>query len=610
MIAERDALAQALTDLTADLPKGEVLVKLMSKTPTLAAMEHLEAEVFLEGLRNRYGLPREFIAALRRDILAARKAKEREEREARKTGGPPQTVTYTAMLPGLVDLVEHEGAPAFLMLTGNGLGIATEWEHDGVLYSPPPERQIPWLLPRGEEVMKWHSGGEPPSVLYDDLRSYHKGISELPAEGYYDLLTAWTFHTHLLEAAQYSPEICLYAVPERGKTRAGKGAVYTARRGVHVESLRDAYLVRLAHNFQASIFFDVMSLWKKAEKAGSEDVILGRFERGIKVPRVLYPERGPHRDTVFYDIFGPTLIATNVAVHGILDSRGVQVNMPQSNGHFEEDVTPEAALPLKERLTAWRAHQMGKPLPECRKPAAGRLGDILKPLLQIIRLVKPDREAVFMGLVKELEQGRLMDKADSLEGQILKVVWDLRDKVRHKILPVKTITDVLNNDKPEWEKLTYQKVGRRLKSLGLKKASTADSAAAIEWDEQKISQICWAYGMGKTSVTSVIPESQADSAFPAGRFADVSDVSQKPHEKRPSANPHESCVPDVTDVSDVFSTPVQEENQILSKEAQPSDYPLLFAWHPDRQRQAAAKVRQDLAHLDPGLLEGLEEIEL
>jgi hypothetical protein len=49
---------------------------------------------------------------------------------------------------------------------------------------------------------------------------------------------------------------------------------------------------------------------------------------------------------------------------------------------------------------------------------------------------------------------------------------------------------------------------------------------------------------------------------------------------------------------------------ILSKEAQPSDYPLLFAWHPDRQRQAAAKVRQDLAHLDPGLLEGLEEIEL
>jgi hypothetical protein len=83
--------------------------------------------------------------------------------------------------------------------------------------------------------------------------------------------------------------------------------------------------------------------------------------------------------------------------------------------------TPEAALPLKERLTAWRAQHLEKALPNCAKPAAGRLGDILKPLLQIIRLVKPEREPV-----KELERGRLLDKADTLEGKILQVVWSLR----------------------------------------------------------------------------------------------------------------------------------------------------------------------------------------
>ena len=71
-----------------------------------------------------------------------------------------------------------------------------------------------------------------------------------------------------------------------------------------------------------------------------------------KGPAVIYPERGPHKDTVFYDIFGPTLIATNVAVHNILDTRAVQINMPQTDRDFEEDVTPEAALPLKERLAA------------------------------------------------------------------------------------------------------------------------------------------------------------------------------------------------------------------------------------------------------------------
>ena len=362
--------------------------------------------------------------------------------------------------------MEHEGNPVFLIKQDGILGMAAEVELEGVTHLPPPKEQIPWLLPRGAEVLKWYSLKEPPAALYDDLLAYHMAIAELPGEAYYDLTTAWDFHTHLLEPAQYSPETCFFAVPERGKTRIGKAMIYVARRGIHVESLRDAYLVRIAHNFQASVFFDVMNLWKKAEKAGSEDIVLGRYERGLKVPRVLYPERGAHRETVYYDIFGPTIIATNVAVHNILDSRGVQINMPQTSRRFEQDVTPESGLPLKERLTAFRAHYLGKPLPESTKPASGRLGDILKPLLQIIRLVKPEREPVFMELVRELERGRLLDKADSLEAQILKVVWNLKGEVHRGILPVKRITDVLNEDRMEREKLTYHKVGRRLWSLG------------------------------------------------------------------------------------------------------------------------------------------------
>lgn len=145
--------------------------------------------------------------------------------------------------------------------------------------------------------------------------------------------------------------------------------------------------------------------------------------------------------------------------------------MPQTSRRFEQDVTPESGLPLKERLTAFRAHYLGKPLPESTKPASGRLGDILKPLLQIIRLVKPEREPVFMELVRELERGRLLDKADSLEAQILKVVWNLKGEVHRGILPVKRITDVLNEDRMEREKLTYHKVGRRLWSLGCTKGA-------------------------------------------------------------------------------------------------------------------------------------------
>jgi hypothetical protein len=566
-------------DLTPETTIPEKVKCLAALVPVLTRMGHVEAELVLSDLVAQLDLPAKFLSSLRKDIQQAKKSQAKSQKKEDK-----ETV-YTAMLPGLVDLVEYEGAPAFLILTENGLGIAPEWEHDGVLYVPPPKEQIPWLLSRGEEVLKWYKMKESPGILYDDLLAYHMAISELPGESYYDLITTWDFHTHLLEPAQYSPELCPFSVPERGKTRTGQGMIYVARRGIHVESLRDAYLVRIAHNFQATVFFDVMNLWRKVEKAGSEDIILGRFERGIKVPRVLYPERGAHQDTVYYDIFGPTIIATNVAVHNILETRAVQINMPQTSRRFENDVTPEAALPLKERLTAFRAHYLGKPMPETGKPASGRLGDILKPLLQIVRLVKPEREPVFMELVQQLERGRLIDKSDSLEAQILLVLDSLRDQVDKGILPVKTVTDTFNEGKPENAKFTYQRMGRRLWGLGFTKGSTGDGASAIIWNEEKFTRIFSSYGLGKTPETPETSERPEEASFDA----DVSDHS---------------------DVSDVYSdAPGKKELHSFLRTVRPGlPERVLQFWNPERQHQAAAMVRQGSA-LSDNLFSG-EEVEL
>jgi hypothetical protein len=155
--------------------------------------------------------------------------------------------------------------------------------------------------------------------------------------------------------------------------------------------------VRVAQDLGATLFFDVKDIWRKAEKQGTEDLLLGRFEKGQKVPRVLYPEKGPHRDIRYYSIFGPTAIASNAGFHYTLETRAVIINMPLSAKRFERNVTPEAALPLKERLVAFRARHLGEKLTETKKPASGRLGDILQPLLQMVMLVKPGGEGRFLG---------------------------------------------------------------------------------------------------------------------------------------------------------------------------------------------------------------------
>ena len=276
--------------------------------------------------------------------------------------------------------------------------------------------------------------------------------------------------------------------------------IYLAYRGIHVESLRDAYLVRIANNFRSTIFFDVKDVWRKAEKTGSSDILLLRFEKGATVPRVLYPERGAFNDTVYYTIFGPTIVGTNESVHKILESRAITINMPESSRQFENDVTPELSLPLKERLIAFRARHLGETFPDMPKPTAGRLGDILKPLQQIVRLVKPEREPFFLRLVRELEADKLIEKAEGLEAQILTVIIRLKDQRDKGILPVKTITDAFNVDKLDKSKVTYHRVGRRLSAMGFKKARAGNNAA-IMWDEEKVKRMAETYGLKQTHET-------------------------------------------------------------------------------------------------------------
>ena len=89
-------------------------------------------------------------------------------------------------------------------------------------------------------------------------------------------------------------------------------------RGLRTETLRETNIFRWSEDLGATLFFDVLNLWKKAEREKLEDLFLNRFEKGAKAARVLNPEKGPFEDTRYFDIFGATIIATNESVHKIL----------------------------------------------------------------------------------------------------------------------------------------------------------------------------------------------------------------------------------------------------------------------------------------------------
>lgn len=450
-----------------------------------------------------------------------------------KTLKDKTTIKPIARFPGLIDIVSHKNKLHFLVKDGQELKLMPEIELNGQVYQPPTKEQLPWLIPSYEEV-KFAFDKDEARQLFNELIEYHKEVSFLPSEEYYLLLTAWVFHSYLLESFDYSPILCLSAVPERGKSRTGKGIIYAAYRGIHTETLREANLFRDSQDRGATLFLDTKDLWRKAEKFQCEDILLQRFEKGAKVSRVIYPEKGAFRDTIYYDIFGATVLATNEPIDNILDTRCINVSMPEANKNYPA-VDPGQGFLYRERLVAWRAHNLEAKLPEAPELVSSRLQDIITPLWQVIKITCPDKLALFEKLVLNIQQERLEEKSQTTEARLLVVIDGLADSVYKSVLATSRIVDEFNKDIPEKFHKSSEKIGRNLRQLGFKPARTITGDRGIEYNHRMIETLLEKYGCVPCntvkSVKSVKTDTYGIDTFDG--FDSISGDSGKPYNAGP-----------------------------------------------------------------------------
>jgi hypothetical protein len=236
-----------------------------------------------------------------------------------------------------------------------------------------------------------------------------------------------------------------------------------------------------------------MDFWKKTESSSADDIILSRFEKGGKVSRVLYPEKGPFRDMVTYDVFGPTIIASNEQIHSILDTRCVRIMMPESNKTFDQAVREIESLPFRERLLAFRARWMDRPLPETANPTAGRLGDILKPIRQIVNAVCPDEKWLleFASQVQDLKKSESLESEDAM---VVNAIVKAQIHVENGHLLHSHTLEIINRDRLERYYMSPQRLGRITNRLGFKSYNSGD-ARGIYIDEELLNRLCQRYGI-------------------------------------------------------------------------------------------------------------------
>ncbi len=374
-------------------------------------------------------------------------------------------------------------------------------------YSPPPKNDLPYFLADKNIVLSLISGNSDSSDsnLYTHLLEYHKKISDLPDELYYDLLVLWDFHTYLLDKLHFSPVLYLYAVKERGKSRTGKGCIYVSRRGVFTETVREPDIIRWGNDHRAALGFDVKDFPKKIQRANCDDLILARFERGSISSRTLWPEKGAFKDTKNFRLFGPTIVMTNRPVDDILESRSISIDMKPSQRVFNNPVIPEDALELKARLTAFRFMYRNTLLKEVDRPLPGRLGDILSPLLQLVHSFFPERLDNFTKLLRLIAEKKQEEAIDTFEAQVVEAVIKAEGQVDGGLLAIDSVTSLFNEGKSERFAVSNETIGRILRGLGFTPRRLTGGKRGIYYDQQLVKNIASQYGIKDISGLPSLP---------------------------------------------------------------------------------------------------------
>lgn len=434
--------------------------------------------------------------------------------------------TLKAVFPELVDLVVTEqGKVAYLIIRDGIPDVVDHWKTtDGQTFIPPEQKHIPFKMGRAEKVLE-HFRNDKDREVVEDISTYLKRFSFLP-EREWAIIVMCVLLSYLQSHSEvrYVPVVYFYAVAERGKSRTAKSMLSIMYRGIHLVDLRPANIIRFAENFNATLFFDCTEVWKTAEKYDCADILLGRFEKGTQVTRVLNPDAGPFKDQTSFDIYGSTIVATNEPANTTFESRCLTLTMPNRPGEYE-DPKPELGIELKERLIAFRARNMTREFPPVASipGISGRLWDITKPLFQLCQLFNPEGAEPIKSLLLEMVGKKVEVKKGTLEGKIVAAIADIfgshgANEVTFKF---KEITERVNNGMPEKMKYSPQRLGRVVESLSIK-TRTVQGLSHVTITKEELDRLKIQYGL--TEEKAAEPEAKVVTLKPVTQTPQGSSV--------------------------------------------------------------------------------------
>ncbi|MGQ9825552.1 MAG: hypothetical protein ACUVSK_11280, partial [Desulfotomaculales bacterium] len=154
------------------------------------------------------------------------------------------------------------------------------------------------------------------------------------------------------------------------------------------------------------------------------------------------------------------------------------------------------------------------------------LGDITRPLLQVVRLVKPEREPILRQLIEELEMEKKKDLAESVEAYIIDAMLALEGE--NKItstgcLVLNDIAELVNDGRPEKHQLSNKFISSKLRALGFKYfgQQPGTKRALYRYDADLLNRLAIHYGLRETK-----KESEKGGTHTLEKTSQISQTSQ------------------------------------------------------------------------------------
>jgi len=355
---------------------------------------------------------------------------------------------------------------------------------------------------------------------------------------YKDFLAACVLLSYQQEKVRTTPYIYFYGDTESGKTVALTLLSMLCYRPMFAVTLPSADIYGYLDDSDApgTILEDeVQGFGKDWDKA---KIYKAGYKQGAKVPRTIILEH--KRFIKYFRCFCLKACAAErmPRVKG-LPERFIFISMIEGFPNKDwADVTKEdlkRIRELRDMLLKWRLLTEEWELPNVELPVKGRLKELWKPVIRIVQGLTIEKD--LRGFLENLQQQRMDEKQNTLEGHLVKVVASLYVKGRSisfSAIWESLISDLegkLDDKRPhkmytaEFGEVTKQKVGYRLREVlsGKKKTlrSPEGNVKAYDFDKEKLKRITRKYGH---YLHTELP------SFPTSRGMSTSKIAEKQHE--------------------------------------------------------------------------------